>query len=156
MEKNVQREAPVEIMSQLSVLCQYWCFSSRFELLHVLNFDSVRRRMSVIVKSSSGKTYTHTHRSTVNTRINFMLLHRLFLQFVPNYVGLCMWAYAHVFVCGSSGEYLLFCKGADSSIFPRVVSGKVEQVKARVEQNAVVSIPAYFRPFFRFADASCL
>lgn len=26
----------------------------RFELLHVLNFDSVRRRMSVIVKSSSG------------------------------------------------------------------------------------------------------
>uniref|UniRef100_A0A8C5CJH9 Phospholipid-transporting ATPase n=1 Tax=Gadus morhua TaxID=8049 RepID=A0A8C5CJH9_GADMO len=60
----------------------------RFELLHVLNFDSVRRRMSVIVKSSSG-------------------------------------------------EYLLFCKGADSSIFPRVVSGKVEQVKARVEQNAV-------------------
>uniref|UniRef100_A0A8C6PBM9 Phospholipid-transporting ATPase n=1 Tax=Nothobranchius furzeri TaxID=105023 RepID=A0A8C6PBM9_NOTFU len=56
--------------------------SFRFELLHVLNFDSVRRRMSVIVKSSSG-------------------------------------------------EYLLFCKGADSSIFPRVVSGKVEQVKAR-------------------------
>uniref|UniRef100_A0A8C7YXW6 Phospholipid-transporting ATPase n=1 Tax=Oryzias sinensis TaxID=183150 RepID=A0A8C7YXW6_9TELE len=54
----------------------------RFELLHVLNFDSVRRRMSVIVRSSSG-------------------------------------------------EYLLFCKGADSSIFPRVVSGKVEQVKAR-------------------------
>uniref|UniRef100_A0A669BDP8 Phospholipid-transporting ATPase n=1 Tax=Oreochromis niloticus TaxID=8128 RepID=A0A669BDP8_ORENI len=51
-----------------------------FELLHVLNFDSVRRRMSVIVKSSSG-------------------------------------------------DYLLFCKGADSSIFPRVVSGKVEQVK---------------------------
>ena len=39
----------------------------------------------------------------------------------------------------SSGEYLLFCKGADSSIFPRVVCGKVEQVKARVEQNAVVS-----------------
>lgn len=43
-------------------------------------------------------------------------------------------------VCGISGEYLLFCKGADSSIFPRVVSGKVEQVKARVEQNAVVSV----------------
>lgn len=38
-----------------------------------------------------------------------------------------------------SGDYLLFCKGADSSIFPRVVSGKVEQVRARVEQNAVVS-----------------
>uniref|UniRef100_A0A8C1W7G6 Phospholipid-transporting ATPase n=1 Tax=Cyprinus carpio TaxID=7962 RepID=A0A8C1W7G6_CYPCA len=54
----------------------------------VLNFDSVRRRMSVIVRSSSG-------------------------------------------------DYYLFCKGADSSVFPRVVSGKVEQVRARVEHNAV-------------------
>ncbi|TRY92635.1 hypothetical protein DNTS_007692 [Danionella cerebrum] len=60
----------------------------RFELLEVLNFDSVRRRMSVVVRSSSG-------------------------------------------------EFFLFCKGADSSIFPRVVSGKVEQVRARVEHNAV-------------------
>ncbi|KAI1899812.1 hypothetical protein AGOR_G00065600 [Albula goreensis] len=60
----------------------------RFELLEVLNFDSVRRRMSVIVRSSTG-------------------------------------------------EYYLFCKGADSSIFPRVTTGKVEQVRARVEHNAV-------------------
>uniref|UniRef100_A0AAY4CUK8 Phospholipid-transporting ATPase n=1 Tax=Denticeps clupeoides TaxID=299321 RepID=A0AAY4CUK8_9TELE len=60
----------------------------RFELLEVLNFDSVRRRMSVIVKSSTG-------------------------------------------------EYYLFCKGADSAVFPRVISGKVEQVRARVEHNAV-------------------
>lgn len=29
----------------------------------MLNFDSVRRRMSVIVKSSSGETFTHTHKS---------------------------------------------------------------------------------------------
>lgn len=29
--------------------------SSRYELLHVLNFDPVRRRMSVIVRSSSGE-----------------------------------------------------------------------------------------------------
>uniref|UniRef100_A0A6Q2Y5G8 Phospholipid-transporting ATPase n=1 Tax=Esox lucius TaxID=8010 RepID=A0A6Q2Y5G8_ESOLU len=61
---------------------------SRFELLEVLTFDSVRRRMSVIVRSSGGELY-------------------------------------------------LFCKGADSSIFPRVISGKVAQVKARVEHNAV-------------------
>ncbi|XP_049325203.1 phospholipid-transporting ATPase IH isoform X2 [Astyanax mexicanus] len=60
----------------------------RFELLEVLNFDSVRRRMSVIVRSNSGELY-------------------------------------------------LFCKGADSSIFPRVISGKVDQVRARVEHNAV-------------------
>ncbi|XP_018605526.1 probable phospholipid-transporting ATPase IH isoform X4 [Scleropages formosus] len=60
----------------------------RFELLEVLNFDSVRRRMSVIVRSGTGELY-------------------------------------------------LFCKGADSSIFPRVISGKVEQVRARVEHNAV-------------------
>ncbi|XP_076839465.1 phospholipid-transporting ATPase IH isoform X2 [Brachyhypopomus gauderio] len=60
----------------------------RFELLEVLNFDSVRRRMSVIVRSSSGELY-------------------------------------------------LFCKGADSSIFPRVISGKVARVQERVEHDAV-------------------
>ncbi|XP_035390774.1 probable phospholipid-transporting ATPase IH isoform X6 [Electrophorus electricus] len=60
----------------------------RFELLEVLNFDSVRRRMSVIVRSSSGELY-------------------------------------------------LFCKGADSSIFPRIVSGKVARVQEHVEHNAV-------------------
>lgn len=51
-----------------------------------------------------------------------------------------MFVFFFVCVCAITGEYLLFCKGADSSIFPRVVSGKVEQVKARVEQNAVVSV----------------
>ncbi|XP_051697675.2 phospholipid-transporting ATPase IH isoform X2 [Oryctolagus cuniculus] len=60
----------------------------RFELLEILSFDSVRRRMSVIVKSATGDIY-------------------------------------------------LFCKGADSSIFPRVIEGKVEQIRARVERNAV-------------------
>ncbi|XP_061841115.1 phospholipid-transporting ATPase IH isoform X3 [Nerophis lumbriciformis] len=60
----------------------------RFELLQVLTFDSNRRRMSVIVRASTGELY-------------------------------------------------LFCKGADSSIFPRVISGKVDQVRARVEHNAV-------------------
>uniref|UniRef100_H3AHS2 Phospholipid-transporting ATPase n=1 Tax=Latimeria chalumnae TaxID=7897 RepID=H3AHS2_LATCH len=62
--------------------------TERFELLEVLSFDSVRRRMSVIIRSSSG-------------------------------------------------EIILFCKGADSSIFPRVTEGKVEQIQARVERNAV-------------------
>ncbi|KAL4656537.1 putative phospholipid-transporting ATPase IH isoform X1 [Arapaima gigas] len=61
----------------------------RFELLEVLNFDSVRRRMSVIVRSATGR------------------------------------------------QYYMFCKGADSSIFPRVISGKVDHVRARVELNAV-------------------
>ncbi|XP_012908498.1 phospholipid-transporting ATPase IH isoform X3 [Mustela putorius furo] len=60
----------------------------RFELLEILSFDSVRRRMSVIVKSITGEIY-------------------------------------------------LFCKGADSSIFPRVIEGKVDQIRARVERNAV-------------------
>uniref|UniRef100_A0AAQ4NYX3 Phospholipid-transporting ATPase n=1 Tax=Gasterosteus aculeatus aculeatus TaxID=481459 RepID=A0AAQ4NYX3_GASAC len=76
----------------------------RFELLHVLNFDSVRRRMSVIVRSSSG-------------------------------------------------ECLLFCKGADSSIFPRVVSGKVEQVKARVEQNAVEGLRTLCVAYRRLSES---
>uniref|UniRef100_A0A8C7YYA2 Phospholipid-transporting ATPase n=1 Tax=Oryzias sinensis TaxID=183150 RepID=A0A8C7YYA2_9TELE len=78
-----------------------------FELLHVLNFDSVRRRMSVIVRSSSG-------------------------------------------------EYLLFCKGADSSIFPRVVSGKVEQVKARVEQNAVEGLRTLCVAYRRLSESEYL
>uniref|UniRef100_A0A3Q3EY65 Phospholipid-transporting ATPase n=1 Tax=Labrus bergylta TaxID=56723 RepID=A0A3Q3EY65_9LABR len=61
--------------------------SSMYELLHVLNFDPVRRRMSVIVRSKSGET-------------------------------------------------LLFCKGADSSIFPRVKQEEVERIRMHVERNA--------------------
>ncbi|XP_035264800.1 phospholipid-transporting ATPase 11C isoform X2 [Anguilla anguilla] len=58
-----------------------------YELLHVLNFDPVRRRMSVIVKSKTGET-------------------------------------------------LLFCKGADSSIFPRVKPEEVDRIRMHVERNA--------------------
>uniref|UniRef100_A0A8C6KH19 Phospholipid-transporting ATPase n=1 Tax=Nothobranchius furzeri TaxID=105023 RepID=A0A8C6KH19_NOTFU len=58
-----------------------------YDLLHVLNFDPVRRRMSVIVRSGSG-------------------------------------------------EMLLFCKGADSSIFPRVRQEEVERIRLHVERNA--------------------
>uniref|UniRef100_A0A8C8S2B9 Phospholipid-transporting ATPase n=1 Tax=Pelusios castaneus TaxID=367368 RepID=A0A8C8S2B9_9SAUR len=60
----------------------------RFELLEILSFDSVRRRMSVIVRSVTG-------------------------------------------------DIFLFCKGADSSIFPRVTEGKIDQIRSRVERNAV-------------------
>ncbi|XP_069061125.1 phospholipid-transporting ATPase IH isoform X3 [Pleurodeles waltl] len=60
----------------------------KFEQLEVLSFDSVRRRMSVIVRSAAG-------------------------------------------------DIFLFCKGADSSIFPRVREGKVDQIRSRVERNAV-------------------
>ncbi|MEJ1286508.1 hypothetical protein NN561_017516 [Cricetulus griseus] len=59
-----------------------------YELLHTLNFDSVRRRMSVIVKTQGG-------------------------------------------------DILLFCKGADSSIFPRVHNHEIELTKAHVERNAM-------------------
>uniref|UniRef100_A0A8D2MQX3 Phospholipid-transporting ATPase n=1 Tax=Zonotrichia albicollis TaxID=44394 RepID=A0A8D2MQX3_ZONAL len=60
----------------------------KFELLEVFSFDSVRRRMSVIVRSPTG-------------------------------------------------DIFLFCKGADSSIFPRVKEGKIDQVRSRVQRNAV-------------------
>ncbi|XP_043314384.1 phospholipid-transporting ATPase IG [Cervus canadensis] len=59
-----------------------------YELLHTLNFDAVRRRMSVIVK---------TH----------------------------------------SGDILLFCKGADSAVFPRVQNHEIELIKVHVEHNAM-------------------
>ncbi|XP_059377455.1 phospholipid-transporting ATPase IG-like [Carassius carassius] len=58
-----------------------------YKLLHVLNFDPVRRRMSVIVQNNSGET-------------------------------------------------LLFCKGADSSIFPRVRPEEVDRIRMHVERNA--------------------
>ncbi|XP_067313716.1 phospholipid-transporting ATPase 11C isoform X2 [Pseudorasbora parva] len=58
-----------------------------YKLLHVLNFDPVRRRMSVIVQAKSGET-------------------------------------------------LLFCKGADSSIFPRVKPEEVDRIRLHVERNA--------------------
>uniref|UniRef100_A0A4W3IID2 Phospholipid-transporting ATPase n=1 Tax=Callorhinchus milii TaxID=7868 RepID=A0A4W3IID2_CALMI len=66
-------------------------FDFRYQCLHVLNFDPVRRRMSVIVQASSGKI-------------------------------------------------LLFCKGADSSIFPRVKDGKQDEIKLHVEQNALTGL----------------
>ncbi|XP_055499958.1 phospholipid-transporting ATPase IG isoform X3 [Leucoraja erinacea] len=59
-----------------------------YELLQILSFDPVRRRMSVIVKDHSGRIF-------------------------------------------------LFCKGADSSVFPRVNAGKQEEIKLHVEHCAV-------------------
>ncbi|KAK7893226.1 hypothetical protein WMY93_022378 [Mugilogobius chulae] len=71
----------------------------RFEQLEVLTFDSVRRRMSVIVRASSG-------------------------------------------------EYFLFCKGADSSIFPRVVAGK--RRKSRLESNVTLCLSADYGDYADF------
>uniref|UniRef100_A0A674CGY0 Phospholipid-transporting ATPase n=1 Tax=Salmo trutta TaxID=8032 RepID=A0A674CGY0_SALTR len=59
----------------------------KYELLHVLNFDPVRRRMSVLVRTKSG-------------------------------------------------DIMLFCKGADSSIFPRVRQDEVDRIRMHVERNA--------------------
>uniref|UniRef100_A0A8C0EP17 Phospholipid-transporting ATPase n=1 Tax=Bubo bubo TaxID=30461 RepID=A0A8C0EP17_BUBBB len=63
-------------------------FFLRYQLLHVLNFDPVRRRMSVIVRTTTG-------------------------------------------------TLLLFCKGADSSIFPRVQQEEIQQTKVHVDRNAM-------------------
>ncbi|XP_053230883.1 phospholipid-transporting ATPase IG isoform X2 [Podarcis raffonei] len=60
----------------------------RYELLNVLDFDCVRRRMSVLVKSHDGSIY-------------------------------------------------LFCKGADSAIFPRVPEADVQKTRIHVERNAM-------------------
>ncbi|POI31918.1 hypothetical protein CIB84_004331, partial [Bambusicola thoracicus] len=59
-----------------------------YQLLHTLNFDPVRRRMSVIVRTNTGKL-------------------------------------------------LLFCKGADSSIFPRVQQEEIQPTKVHVDRNAM-------------------
>ncbi|XP_075056125.1 phospholipid-transporting ATPase IH isoform X2 [Mixophyes fleayi] len=75
----------------------------RFELLQVLTFDSVRRRMSVIVRSATG-------------------------------------------------DIILFCKGADSSILPRVREGKIDQIRARVERNAVEGLRTLCVAYKRFSQ----
>ncbi|PNJ74422.1 ATP11C isoform 8, partial [Pongo abelii] len=62
--------------------------AKKYELLHTLNFDAVRRRMSVIVKTQEG-------------------------------------------------DILLFCKGADSAVFPRVQNHEIELTKVHVERNAM-------------------
>uniref|UniRef100_A0A8C9LCD2 Phospholipid-transporting ATPase n=1 Tax=Pavo cristatus TaxID=9049 RepID=A0A8C9LCD2_PAVCR len=62
--------------------------AEKYQLLHTLNFDPVRRRMSVIVRTTTGKL-------------------------------------------------LLFCKGADSSIFPRVQQEEIQQTKVHVDRNAM-------------------
>uniref|UniRef100_A0A4W6EHI1 ATPase phospholipid transporting 11C n=1 Tax=Lates calcarifer TaxID=8187 RepID=A0A4W6EHI1_LATCA len=79
--------SPDEVALVKAFILIPFCTSQRYELLHVLNFDPVRRRMSVIVRSRSGDT-------------------------------------------------LLFCKGADSSIFPRVRQEEVERIRMHVERNA--------------------
>lgn len=38
------------------------------------------------------------------------------------------------------GKLLLFCKGADSSIFPRVQQEEIQQTKVHVDRNALVSM----------------
>ncbi|XP_064133722.1 phospholipid-transporting ATPase IG isoform X6 [Loxodonta africana] len=62
--------------------------AKKYELLHTLHFDSVRRRMSVIVKTQIGEIY-------------------------------------------------LFCKGADSAVFPRVPVDEIEPTKRHVEHSAM-------------------
>lgn len=42
------------------------------------------------------------------------------------------------------GKTLLFCKGADSSIFPRVRADEVDRIRMHVERNATVSFLSAF------------
>lgn len=44
----------------------------------------------------------------------------------------------------SPGDTLLFCKGADSSIFPRVRQEEVERIRIHVERNATVGDNAIY------------
>uniref|UniRef100_A0A803TW24 Phospholipid-transporting ATPase n=1 Tax=Anolis carolinensis TaxID=28377 RepID=A0A803TW24_ANOCA len=84
--------------SNIDVSCNYVAASpdeiallqgaQKYELLNVLDFDCVRRRMSVLVKAQDRKLY-------------------------------------------------LFCKGADSAIFPRVPVAEAEKTKIHVERNAL-------------------
>lgn len=48
------------------------------------------------------------------------------------------------------GDTLLFCKGADSSIFPRVRQDEVEGIRMHVERNAIVGDDAIYGVFIHY------
>lgn len=48
-------------------------------------------------------------------------------------LSVCMFVFLYY-----PGDTLLFCKGADSSIFPRVRQEEVERIRMHVERNATV------------------
>lgn len=103
-------------------------YLARYELLHVLNFDPVRRRMSVIVRSKSGE---------LKIAICFVETFSAHVSVDPQHsTSLC------VALC--PGDTLLFCKGADSSIFPRVRQEEVERICMHVERNATVGDNAIY------------
>ncbi|GAB5566488.1 phospholipid-transporting ATPase IG isoform X6 [Prionailurus iriomotensis] len=119
------KENYMEILNRENGVEREW---TRFELLEILSFDSVRRRMSVIVRSATGKP-----------------------SLVASVGGVVVFSPAncehpedrtptHLSRVHCGGEIYLFCKGADSSIFPRVIEGKVDQIRSRVERNAVVPV----------------
>lgn len=159
----------------------------RYELLHVLNFDPVRRRMSVIVRARTGEKLNWTVRmfcsemhkfcSCKQKKTTFWFLVFVFgslearlcragywLLMAQSWVG--KWMFSPQASCSVGfvaaneqswsadgwlvwpdlltsavcpGETLLFCKGADSSIFPRVRQEEVERIRMHVERNATVT-----------------
>lgn len=61
------------------------------------------------------------------------------------------------------GKLLLFCKGADSSIFPRVQQEEIQQTKVHVDRNAMVSMCLEFgwllgsgKPYSKNRDVALL
>lgn len=73
---------------------------------------------------------------------------QVLIRWAPNDCRLCcawldfmvdLWHSCYSPVCRASpGDTLLFCKGADSSIFPRVKPEEVERIRTHVERNATV------------------
>lgn len=77
----------------------------------------------MIVRSRSGELETSVTFIASTLRLFFALM-RLFSA------SLCVFLF--------QGEISLFCKGADSSIFPRVRQEEVERIRMHVERNATV------------------
>lgn len=78
--------------------------------------------MSVIVRSKSGEL-----------KITFC-----FVQAFAAHISLDPQHSTSLCVALCPGDTLLFCKGADSSIFPRVRREEVERIRVHVERNATV------------------
>ncbi len=83
---------------------------------------------------------------TVTVRFNALSMFSIGLQSLPYfvlvYVSECLCDFFFFFL--RAGDTLLFCKGADSSIFPRVRQEEVEKIRMHVERNATVGDRNFF------------
>lgn len=96
--------------------------SVRYKLLHVLEFDANRRRMSVILQTPSGN-YSIAGKNCGD---------RTFIHCT------CHSFYKLLFGLNPKGDKILFTKGAESAILPFATGGEIDKTRLHVDEFALV------------------